>query len=134
MTKGFQWYPGAHAALERAFLGAVTQTADDIAKDAERREVVPHAEGAKKQGHSAGRLASDVTVMPARSAARGARIQWNAPFAARAYFHPEWEFSQAVHGAAKGRWMDDYMDGGELSGFARERYRRNLGSMGVFFK
>lgn len=134
MTKGFQWYPGAHAALERAFLGALTQTAGDIVSDVERRQVVPHAEGSRKEGHEAGRLASDVTVMPARSAARGARIQWDAPFAAAAYFHPEWEFSLAVHGSAKGRWMDDYKEGGELAGFARERYRSNLGIMGVLFK
>ncbi len=129
----FKWYPAARAQLERAFLGALTQTADDIAKDAERREVVPHAEGARKQGHTAGRLASSVEVMPAKGA-KGARIQWSAPFAARAYFHPEWEFSQNVHGAAKGRWMDDYMDGGELSGYARDRYRANLGGTGVLFK
>lgn len=133
MSGGFKYYPGAHAMLEKAFLGALTQTAEDIAGDAARREVVPHAESARKEGHRAGRLAESVRVMPARSS-NGARIQWDAPFAARAYFHPEWQFSQAVHGRAKGRWMDDYMAGGERAGFARDRYRANLGKMGVFFR
>ena len=132
MTASFRWYPSRRSLLERAFLDSLTATAEDIVSDVERRQVVPHAESARKRGHRAGRLASSVIVLPAKTA-QGARIRWDAPFAARAYFHPEWEFSQAVHGAARGRWMDDYMEGGERAGYARERYRRNLGMTGVFF-
>lgn len=131
MTKGFKWYPGKRAELAGAFMGALTQTADDIARDADARQVVPHAQSASKPGHEAGRLASSVEVIPAKSAAKGARIQWGAPFAARAYFHPEWEFSKAVHGEAKGRWMDDYMQGGEREGWVHDAYRGNLGRTGA---
>ena len=126
---GFRYYPGAKAAIDRSVAAALTATAEDVVRDVEQRGVVPHAEEARVEGHEAGRLASSVEAVPAKSTR--ARIVWDAPFAARAYFHPEWEFSQAVHGGAKGRWMDDYIDG-ERTDFVRSRYRRNLGRTGAF--
>ena len=128
MTGGFKWYPGRRAAVMADLSAALAATAEDIVSDAAARQVVPHAESAGTPGHEAGRLASSVSVEPG---ARTARIVWDAPFAASAYFHPEWEFSRAVHGAAKGRWMDDYMKGGERAGFARDAYRRHIGRKGV---
>lgn len=129
----FAWYPGARAALESAFGNALNKTAEDIVLDVEARGVVPYAESAQKRGHEAGRLARSVDVQPVKSTAKGARILWNAPFAARAYFHPEWQFSTVVHGNARGRWMDDYIDG-ERTAFVRERYNRHLGILGVLFR
>ena len=126
----FARYPGANAALESAFGNALNKTAEDIVLDVEARGVVPYAESAQKRGHEAGRLARSVDVQPSKSTANGARIVWNAPFAARAYFHPEWQFSTVVHGNARGRWMDDYIDG-ERTAYVRERYRKHLGIMGV---
>lgn len=130
MSGTFKWYPGARAALDGGFNAALTATAEDIVGDVAAREVVPHVEEARKQGHMAGRLASSVAVEPAKS--KSARIVWDAPFAARAYYHPEWDFSQAVHGSAKGRWMEDYMQGGEREQFVHDAYRRNLRTTGVF--
>ena len=126
----FAWYPGAHAALESAFGNALNKTAEDIVLDVERRGVVPYAESAQKRGHEAGKLARSVAVQPVKASAKGARIVWNAPYATRAYFHPDWQFSTVVHGNARGRWMDDYMDG-ERTAYVRDRYRHHLGIMGV---
>lgn len=126
----FAWYPGAHAALESAFGNALNKTAEDIVLDVEARGVVPYAESAQKRGHEAGKLARSVAVQPVKASAKGARIVWNAPYAARAYFHPDWQFSTVVHGNARGRWMDDYMDG-ERTAYVRDRYRHHLGIMGV---
>ena len=126
----FAWYPGAHAALESAFGNALNKTAEDIVLDVEARGVVPYAESAQKRGHEAGKLARSVAVQPVKASAKGARIVWNAPYAARAYFHPDWQFSTVVHGNARGRWMDDYMDG-ERTAYVRERYRKHLGILGV---
>ena len=124
----FKWYPGVRAALDRAMAQAVTMTAEDIARDVDTRGVVPHAESARKEGHTAGALASSVAVEAAKG--KRARIMWTFPGAARVYFHPEWNFSQAVHGNARGAWMEDYIDG-ERTAFVRDRYRRNLGAIGV---
>ena len=126
----FAWYPGARSALESAFCKALNDTAEDIVLDVERRGVVPYAESAKKRGHEAGKLARSVAVQPVKASSKGARIVWNAPYAARAYFHPDWQFSTVVHGNACGRWMDDYMDG-ERTAYVRDRYRHHLGIMGV---
>ena len=129
----FAWYPGARAALESAFGNALNKTAEDIVLDVEARGVVPYAESAKKRGHEAGRLAKSVAVQPVKASAKGARIVWNVSYAARAYFHPDWQFSTVVHGNARGRWMDDYIDG-ERTAFVRERYNRHLGILGVLFR
>lgn len=127
MALGFQWYPGMQREFRTRAGRAIAATASDILRDAEGREVVPHAEAASKPGHVAGRLAESAKVDASRAdSAATARIVWDAPFAARAYFHPEWRFSQAVHGSARGRWMDDYLTGGSLAGFGGERYRQNL--------
>ena len=127
MPKGFRWYPNAKRQVDHAFAGALEAAARAVVADVEERQVVPRAPSARKPGHVAGRLASSVGVDPTRAASGTVRVTWDAPFAARAYFHPEWEFSREVHGSAKGRWMDDYKAGGGRSGVARDAYRKALG-------
>lgn len=131
MSGSFKWYPGARAAISGGFAAALNATAADIVADVAEREVVPHAEGARKQGHVAGRLASSVYVEPAVFEP-AARIVWDTEFAARAYYHPEWEFGRDVHTAAKGRWMDDYTGRGERRQFVFDSYKANLRRQGVF--
>ena len=124
----FKWNPGARQAIQRACADALTETAHDIVDDVERRQVVPHAEAASLPGHEAGALARSVEVEPAKSTR--ARITWTFTGAARAYFHPEWDFSQSVHGNARGAWMEDYINGGRTP-WLRERYRVHLGRQGA---
>ena len=123
MASGFHWYPSARKGISQAVADAVEDTARAIVSDVESREVVPHAESARKPGHVAGRLASSVRVDRSTG---GTRIVWDVPFAARAYFHPEWQFGTAVHAGAKGRWMDDYLPNGGRVPFVIETYRKAL--------
>ena len=126
MASGFKWYPQARRGVASDVARALSETAAAVVADVEERQVVPHAEAATKPGHVAGMLASSVSVDATRAQQGAVRIVWDAPFAARAYFHPEWEFSQAVHGSARGRWMDDYMEGGARADFAPRAYAKAL--------
>lgn len=133
MANGFKWYPQGLRGVRADLAGALERTAADIVADLEARRVVPHAPSASKPGHEAGRLAASVSVDATRARQGSVRITWDAPFAARAYFHPEWKFTRDVHSEAKGRWMDDYMPGGILSDYAQRRYRHHLG-LGRWFR
>jgi hypothetical protein len=41
------------------------------------------------------------------------RLVTSTPYAARLYFHPEYDFSKASNPNAKGRWLDDWISGSE---------------------
>lgn len=124
---GFKWYPGMRRDFATRAGRAVAATASGILSDAEESEAVPHAPSAGELGHVAGRLAGSARVDADRADATAlARIVWDAPYAARAYFHPEWQFSRDVHGSARGRWMDDYLPGGAKAGLAAELYAKHL--------
>lgn len=43
------------------------------------------------------------------------QIAHDAPYAARLYFHPEYNFQQIINRNAKGEWWDDWLRGGKKS-------------------
>lgn len=48
------------------------------------------------------------------------------PYARRLYYHPEFNFKHTENPNAKGRWLDDYMEGGSKQNFVPEAFKRLL--------
>lgn len=111
MAGTFQWYPGEKARLDARTMRALDATAKDILDDLKDDMLLPRAPTARKRGHVAGRLQESGKVVPARSAKGGAKIVFTAPYAARAYYHPEWRFSTEWNSNARGQWFRPYIKG-----------------------
>ena len=54
----------------------------------------------------------------------------NTPYARRLYYHPEYKFQKEYHANAKGKWFDDWMEGGKNEDFAAEAFKRYYKQIG----
>ena len=121
MMAGFKWNAGAKAAIAAQVQDALAGTAQDILGDLKEKGYVPHA----RSGEGAGMLEASGKV---EATPRRVRIVYDAPFAARTYFHPKWQFSTVPNAAARGLWFKPYQERGERVPFVVESFRRRLGS------
>ena len=46
------------------------------------------------------------------------------PYARRLYYHPEYHFNKEFHANAKGKWYEDWEEGGERDEFAINAYKK----------
>lgn len=54
----------------------------------------------------------------------------NTPYARRLYYHPEYKFQKEYHANAKGKWFDDWKEGGKNEDFAVETFKRYYKQIG----
>lgn len=97
-------------ALVAAAQEAHKQTTMLIKDDIINSQVVPKLTGA---------LEESCEVDISEVSAGHTSINFDRPYAARLYFHPEFNFHQDKNKNAQGMWMQDYIDGGK-DGFAKE--------------
>lgn len=123
-AKGFQWYPGQHEALQRAFESALVGAAEDVLADVRAADVVPRVESAR-EGRVAG-LLEDSAEVDASGAARGnVRIRFGAPHARATYYRPL-DYTKAVNPNARDHWMEPWLPGGARANFGHERFKERL--------
>lgn len=100
--------------LSMAQIQSLEKTADSVMEDVKREQVLPFDKGYLK----------DHTFVDYSKSSKGeVSIHFSAPYARRLYYHPEFNFSKEEHKNAKGRWLDDYLEGGSKEDFARDRFK-----------
>lgn len=123
MGKGFTWYPGKQALVQRAFGSALAQTAQDVLDDINESGIVPRS-GTARAGRIPGMLQESARVDQVSRA--HVRIVYDTDYARTVYFHPSWRFRTDVNPNARSAWFEPYLAGGPKANFAHERYMRRL--------
>ena len=96
-------YPGAVRALKGAQLKAIGKTAEQIRTEIITEEKIPFDTGTLQN------VATfiDTTKLPAGEV----KIVHDTPYAAKLYFHPEWNFDTTLNRNAQGLWWDSWICG-----------------------
>lgn len=101
--------------LEKAVPKALIATVDALKTEVEQAQVVPRDEGD---------LQDSMRVNKDRASAGEVSLRVTAIYAARLYFHPEYNFSKAENPNAKGHWFEDWMPGGSKEEFASQAFAK----------
>lgn len=109
--------------LTQAQVTALEQTAEAVHTEVVQEQVVPRDTG-NLQNES-------MYVDCSRSSHGKVSIVHSTPYARRLYFHPEYHFSKDENQNAKGKWFEDWEEGGKYADFAirtfKQIYRRLTG-------
>lgn len=96
-------YPGAAKVLVEAQKKAVAQVAEQLLAEIIDAQVIPL---------DTGNLQNVQTyVEPERVDEGEVSIVHETPYAAKLYYHPEYNFDKTFNPNAKGLWWDDYING-----------------------
>lgn len=90
--------------LEKAVLESLDQVTEWLLSDVVKRQVIPF---------DIGTMQNTATFVNRENLSEGeTSIVVSTPYARRLYFHPEYNFQKVNNPNAKGRWFDDYLEGG----------------------
>lgn len=101
--------------LTGAAVNALKQTAEELHKEVVQAQVVPFDKG-NLQGES-------MFVDTSESSKGKVSIVHSTPYARRLYFHPEYKFKKTENPNAKGRWFEDWTEGGKYADFAKKSFK-----------
>ena len=111
------------AELTAAAIVSLEQTAEKLHTEVGQAQVVPRDEGTL-QGEA-------FFVDTSQSKSGIATLVHSTPYARRLYFHPEYNFQTDENPNAKGKWFEDWLEGGKEEDFCqntfKELYRGNAG-------
>lgn len=97
------FYEGTMNALEEAALDALDATAEKLLGDVIDAQVIPF---------DVGTLQNEATSIDRSDLSKGTvRIVSDTPYARRLYYHPEYRFQTGNNPNAKGKWLDDWING-----------------------
>lgn len=98
-----KFYEGTMKALEKAALNALDATAEKLLGDVVDAQVIPF---------DVGTLQNASTKVDRSDLSRGiARVVSNTPYARRLYYHPEYNFQTDNNPNARGKWLDEWING-----------------------
>ena len=100
--------------LSATQLQALEMTAEAVKSEITNSGVVPKETGALERSAFV-----DTSELKKGKAA----IRYDTPYARRLYWHPEYNFSADLNANAKGKWMQDYIDG-DKKDFAKNAYKK----------
>lgn len=106
--------------LEQAQVRALEQTAEALHTEVVQAQVMPF---------DSGNLQNNSTFVDYTDVQSGrAVLASSTPYARRLYFHPEYHFDKGENPHAKGKWYEDWLQGGKHQDFCQkafaESYRR----------
>lgn len=104
------------SALEDAQIRALEQTAEALHTEVVQAQVIPRDTG-NLQGEA---FFCDYS----KSNAGKTSLVHNTPYARRLYYHPEYHFKTDENPNAKGKWFEDWAQGGEHEDFAQKAYAK----------
>lgn len=79
----------------------------------------------KKVKQQGGNLQNDSTFVDVSNAETGrVSLVSSTPYARRLYYHPEYNFNKSENPNAGGRWLDDYLPGGQKQDFAQNEFNK----------
>ena len=110
--------------LERAVIDALDQVAEWVLSDVVEKQVIPF---------DVGTMQNTATFVNRDKLEDGeVTIVTSTPYARRLYFHPEYNFQTNNNPNAKGKWFEDWTDGGIYASKVRRNYElliKRLGSV-----
>lgn len=109
--------------LTEAATTALELTGEHLHDEVQQAQVIPRRDGT---------LQGEAFFLDTSKSSNGkVSLVHSTPYARRLYFHPEYKFSKAENPHAKGKWFEDWMEGGKrekeaIKAYA-EFYRRLTG-------
>ena len=109
--------------LEKAQIRALEMTGESLHTEVIQAQVFPFMTG---------NLQNESTFVDDTNSRNGTvSLVSTTPYARRLYFHPEYHFDKTENPNAKGKWYEDWMEGGKHEKFAQnafaQHYRRLTG-------
>lgn len=103
---------------------ALEMTGDEVLDEVIADQVVPFGDSYERGGktHKGGTLQDSGYVNRKHSKEGNVKIVFNTPYARRLYFHPEYNFRQQDNAHAKGKWLEDWAEGGKYEKEVKETY------------
>lgn len=114
----FEIYDTAINAIDNAARMALYDTAEALHTEVIQAQVVPRATG-QLQGDK-------FHVDDSRLSEGEADLAFEDPYARRLYYHPEYNFQKTENPNAKGKWLEDWMDGGSKENVVKELFAANF--------
>lgn len=100
--------------LSRARIIALEQTAEALHTEVVQARVMPRDEGT---------LQNEKTFVDYSKNSQGkVALVVEGPYARRLYFHPEFNFSKKENPNAGGKWLEQWLPGGEKENFCYEKF------------
>ena len=102
--------------LTQAAVTALEQTAEALHTEVIQAQVMPF---------DTGHLEEDATFVDYSNSQNGkVTLVSSTPYARRLYYHPEYNFQTKENPNAKGKWLDDWLPGGNEADFAPNAFKR----------
>ena len=102
--------------LSKAAVQALEQTGEYLHTRVVQAQVVPR---------DTGNLQNEAFFVDYSESQNGkVRLVHNTPYARRLYFHPEYHFQKDENPNAKGKWFEDWEEGGRYEEEAQNAYQR----------
>ncbi len=111
----------------KLFRPVVRQLSGSIAPALEKTAEALHKEvvQSQKMPFDKGTLQNESTFVDNSEAKNGTvYLVSSTPYARRLYYHPEYHFNREENPNAGGRWLADYLPGGNKEDFAQEAFNR----------
>ena len=102
--------------LSRAAVRALDLTAEALHTEVVQAQIMPF---------DTGHLEEDATFVDYSNSQNGkVTLVSSTPYARRLYYHPEYNFQTKENPNAKGKWLDDWLPGGNEADFAPNAFKR----------
>ena len=102
--------------LSQAAVRALELTAEALHTEVVQAQVMPF---------DTGHLEEDATFVDYSNSQNGkVTLVSSTPYARRLYYHPEYNFQTKENPNAKGKWLDDWLPGGNEADFAPNAIKR----------
>lgn len=105
--------------LTGAAVTALEETAESLHTDIVQAQVVPRDTG-NLQNES-------FSIDTSHSSSGKVSLVHSTPYARRLYYHPEYNFKKDENPNAKGKWFEDWEQGGRKADFAQKAYAQIYG-------
>ena len=101
--------------IQGAQIKALEETAEALHTEVLQAQVMPR---------DTGNMQNESTYVDTSNSTNGSvSIVTSTPYARRLYFHPEYHFQKHENPNAKGKWYEDYVEGGKYEEFAIQAYK-----------
>lgn len=102
--------------LSQAAVRALELTAEALHTEVVQAQVMPF---------DTGHLEEDATFVDYSNSQNGkVTLVSSTPYVRRLYYHPEYNFQTKENPSAKGKWLDDWLPGGNEADFAPNAFKR----------
>ena len=102
--------------LSQAAVRALELTAEALHTEVVQAQVMPF---------DTGHLEEDATFVDYSNSQNGkVTLVSSTPYVRRLYYHPEYNFQTKENPNAKGKWLDDWLPGGNEADFAPNAFKR----------